>query len=66
VIAKMTIVITVKDARTVKKAVEIADRILELMEQKKKIEKRIEELKQIFNSLDVEIKEEGDGNGSQG
>ena len=65
-IAKMTIVITVKDARTVKKAVEIADRILELMEQKKKIEKRIEELKQIFNSLDVEIKEEGDGNGSQG
>jgi len=62
----MTIVITVKDARTVKKAVEIADRILELMEQKKKIEKRIEELKQIFNSLDVEIKEEGDGNGSQG
>jgi len=66
VITKMTIVITVKDARTVKKAVEIADRILELMEQKKKIEKRIEELKQIFNSLDVEIKEEGDGNGSQG
>ena len=65
-IAKMTIVITVKDARTVKKAVEIADRILELMEQKKKIEKRIEELKQIFNSLDVEIKEEGDGNGTQG
>lgn len=65
-ITKMTIVITVKDARTVKKAVEIADRILELMEQKKKIEKRIEELKQIFNSLDVEIKEEGDGNGSQG
>ena len=65
-IAKMTIVITVKDARTVKKAVEIADRILELMEQKKEIEKRIEELKQIFNSLDVEIKEEGDGNGSQG
>jgi len=62
----MTIVITVKDARTVKKAVEIADRILELMEQKKKIEKRIEELKQIFNSLDVEIKEEGDGNGTQG
>jgi len=62
----MTIVITVKDARTVKKAVEIADRILELMEQKKEIEKRIEELKQIFNSLDVEIKEEGDGNGSQG
>jgi len=62
----MTIVITIKDARTVKKAVEIADRILELMEQKKKIEKRIEELKQIFNSLDVEIKEEGDGNGSQG
>jgi len=66
VITKMTIVITIKDARTVKKAVEIADRILELMEQKKKIEKRIEELKQIFNSLDVEIKEEGDGNGSQG
>ena len=65
-ITKMTIVITIKDARTVKKAVEIADRILELMEQKKKIEKRIEELKQIFNSLDVEIKEEGDGNGSQG
>ena len=65
-IAKMTIVITVKDARTVKKAVEIADRILELMEEKKKIEKRIEELKQIFNSLDVEIKEEGDGDGSQG
>jgi len=62
----MTIVITVKDARTVKKAVEIADRILELMEQKKEIEKRIEELKQIFNSLDVEIKEEGDGNGTQG
>jgi len=62
----MTIVITIKDARTVKKAVEIADRILELMEQKKKIEKRIEELKHIFNSLDVEIKEEGDGNGSQG
>jgi len=62
----MTIVITVKDARTVKKAVEIADRILELMEEKKKIEKRIEELKQIFNSLDVEIKEEGDGDGSQG
>ena len=65
-ITKMTIVITIKDARTVKKAVEIADRILELMEQKKKIEKRIEELKHIFNSLDVEIKEEGDGNGSQG
>ena len=62
----MTIVITVKDARTVKKAVEIADRILELMEEKKKIEKRIEELKQIFNSLDVEIKEEGEGDGSQG
>jgi len=62
----MTIVITIKDARTVKKAVEIADRILELMEQKKEIEKRIQELKQIFNSLDVEIKEEGDGNGSQG
>jgi len=62
----MTIVITIKDARTVKKAVEIVDRILELMEQKKEIEKRIEELKQIFNSLDVEIKEEGDGNGTQG
>jgi len=62
----MTIVITVKDARTVKKAVEIADRILELMREKEKIEKRIEELKQIFNSLDVEIKEEGDGDGSQG
>jgi len=62
----MTIVITVKDARTVKKAVEIADRILELMEEKKKIEKRIEELKQIFNSLDVEIKEEGEEDGSQG
>jgi len=62
----MTIMITVKDARTVKKAVEIADRILELMEEKKKIEKRIEELKQIFNSLDVEIREEGEGDGSQG
>jgi len=62
----MTIVITVKDARTVKKAMEIADRILELMREKEKIEKRIEELKQIFNSLDVEIKEEGDGDGSQG
>jgi len=58
--------ITIKDARTVKKAVEIADRILELMEKKKEIEKRISELKQIFDSLDVEIKEEGEEDGEEG
>ena len=62
----MTIMITIKDARTVKKAVEIADRILELMEKKKEIEKRISELKQIFDSLDVEIKEEGEEDGEEG
>ena len=65
-IAKITIVITIKDARTVKKAVEIADRILELMEKKKEIEKRISELKQIFDSLDVEIKQEGEEDGEEG
>ncbi len=65
-VAKMTIVITIKDARTVKKAVEIADRILELMEKKKEIEKRISELKQIFDSLDVEIKQEGEEDGEEG
>jgi len=62
----MTIVITIKDARTVKRAVEIADRILELMEKKKEIERQIEELKQVFNSLDVEIKEEGENGSEEG
>jgi len=66
VIAKMTIIITVKDARTVKKAVEIADRILELMEKKREIEKRISELQTIFNSLDVEITQEDGGDGEEG
>ena len=65
-VAKMTIVITIKDARTVKKAVEIADRIFELMEKKKEIEKRISELKRIFDSLDVEIKQEGEEDGEEG
>ena len=65
-IAKMTIIITVKDARTVKKAVEIADRILELMEKKREIEKRISELQTIFNSLDVEITQEDGGDGEEG
>jgi len=62
----MTIIITVKDARTVKKAVEIADRILELMEKKREIEKRISELQTIFNSLDVEITQEDGGDGEEG
>jgi len=62
----MTIIITVKDARTVKKAVEIADRILELMEKKREIEKRISELQAIFDSLDVEITQEDGGDGEEG
>jgi len=62
----MAIVITIEDARKVKQAVEIADRILELIEEKKKIQKRIEELKAVLQSLGVEIKQEGDTNGEEG
>jgi len=62
----MAIVITIEDARKVKQAVEIADRILDLIEEKKKIEKRIEELKGVLQCLGVEIKREGDGDGEEG
>jgi len=60
----MTIVITIEDARKVKQAVDIADKILELYEQKQKIEKNINELKEGLQSLGVEITQEENGDGS--
>ena len=60
----MTIVITIEDARKVKQAVDIADKILELYEQKQKIEKYINELKDRLQSLGVEITQEENGDGS--
>ena len=62
----MTIVITIEDARKVKRAVDIADKILELQEQKQKIEKYINELKDKLQSLGVEITQEESGDGTQG
>jgi len=62
----MTIVITIEDARKVKQAVDIADKILELQEQKQKIEKYINELKDKLQSLGVEITQEESGDGTQG
>jgi len=62
----MTIVITIEDARKVKQAVEIADRILELIEEKKKIQRQIDELKGVLQNLGVEIKQEGGENGEEG
>jgi len=62
----MTIVITIEDARKVKQAVDIADKILELHEQKQKIEKYINELKDKLQSLGVEITQEESGDGTQG
>ena len=61
---EMTIVITIEDARKVKQAVDIADKILELYEQKQKIEKNINELKEGLQSLGVEITQEENGDGS--
>jgi len=60
----MTIVITIEDARKVKQAVDIADKILELCKQKQKIEKYINELKDRLQSLGVEITQEENGDGS--
>jgi len=62
----VTIVITIEDARKVKQAVDIADKILELHEQKQKIEKYINELKDKLQSLGVEITQEESGDGMQG
>lgn len=59
----MTIVITIEDARKVKRAVEIADKILELLEEKERIEEQINQLKSLLQSLGVEIQREEDGNG---
>ena len=61
---EMTIVITIEDARKVKQAVDIADKILELCKQKQKIEKYINELKDRLQSLGVEITQEENGDGS--
>jgi len=60
----MTIIITIEDARKVKRAVDIADKILELCEQKQKIERYINELKERLQSLGVEITQEENGDGS--
>ncbi len=62
----MTIVITIEDARKVKRAVEIADKILELLEEKERIEEQINQLKSLLQSLGVEIQREEDGNGQEG
>jgi len=59
----MTIVITIEDARKVKRAVEIADKIMELLEEKGRIEEQINQLKSLLQSLGVEIQREEDGNG---